>query len=193
MALSVGLILAKGDSKRLRNKNLLDYKGQPMFVVNLKKCLSIFPRVYVSSDSDEILKIAEKNGAIPIKRPRNLCGDTPNIPVYKHAIKQMEGADNIVAVQANSPNILFKTILTVKELMEFGYHEVMTCHGVEDNEDYHERGVKIYGSVWGVSAKRLDNYPDPYKPMPEILIVDKSVDIHDLQDYNESIWQSTPA
>ena len=58
-----------------------------MFLVNTEKCLDIFDSVYVSSDSKEILKQAQEIGAIPILRSEDLCGDTPNIPVYQHALQ----------------------------------------------------------------------------------------------------------
>src|SRR3990167_821307 len=88
-----GLILAKSQSSRLTSKNILDFHGKPMFLVNVEKCLRVFDDVYVSSDSEEILKITKDAGAKPILRGVELCGDTPNIPVYRHAIEQMGDVD----------------------------------------------------------------------------------------------------
>lgn len=170
---SVGLLLVKSQSKRLPNKNTLLIDGQPMWQINTKKCLVIFDKTYVSSDSDEILKQAEELGAIPIKRSEELCGDTPNITVYKHALQFID-ADAIVAVQANSPTIDHDIIKRVKDRVEGGISEVMTCH-----ED-----CSIYGSVWGLSREKIENYDDPYNPEPTVLIVDKSIDVHDNNDYN---------
>ena len=168
------LILAKSDSKRLPNKNILDYKGKPMFVWNLEKCLK-FGKTYVSSDSDEILEIAKRYKAIPIKRPKELCGNTPNIPVYQHAIKFMKDIDGFIAVQANSPDIKEKLIKKTKNAFEMGFMEVMTIH----------QDKSIYGSVWAMTIDRLNNYGDPYNPKPEFTIVDYSEDIHYEQDlYN---------
>lgn len=178
----MALILAKGQSNRLSNKNKLAFNGEPMFIVNVKKCLELFPRVYVSSDDIEILKAAERVGAIPIRRGEELCGDTPNIPVYKHAMEHMYTADGIVAVQANSPTVDPLVIKTVKILMQEGRDEVMTCHNDRS----------IYGSVWALSRKRLENYGDPYKPRPQVMVVDPSVDIHTLEDYNRALAQSLP-
>lgn len=150
-----------------------------MFMVNVKKCLSIFDRVYVSSDSDEMLSMAQRAGAIPIKRGLELCGETPNIPVYQHAFEHMDEVDCIVAVQANSPTVTAKLISDASEMMAMGYDEVMTCH-----PDY-----SIYGSIWALSRDRLLNYGDPYKPHPKALIVDDSVDIHTEQDYKKALCQ----
>lgn len=189
MALSVALILAKKHSNRLPEKNTLDFNGEPMFLINVKKCLKLFPKVYVSSDSKEILALAKSVGAIPIKRDENLCGDVPNIPVYKHALKKMGDIDGIVAVQANSPTISSKLIFTAKELLEVGYQEIMTCHPLQENKNYHEQSAKIYGSIWALSTKRLENYGDYYKPKPEILLVDTSVDIETEEDLKKALCQ----
>lgn len=179
---SVGLLLVKQNSKRLKNKNTLPINGKPMWQVNTEKCLEIFDKTYISSDSDEILKQAEDLGAIPIKRGEELCGDTPNITVYKHALEEIECTyfdtpDAIVAVQANSPTIDKDIINRVKDRVEGGVSEVMTCH-----ED-----CSIYGSVWGLSREKIENYGDPYNPEPTVLIVDKSIDVHTLEDYNKVI------
>lgn len=174
MAKFVGLILAQSKSRRLPGKNVRDFRGKPMFLVNTEKCLKIFDRVYVSSDNQAILNMAEKAGAIPIWRSGKLCGSVPNIPVYQHALTKMGEVDGIVAVQANSPNIDPLIIRTVKELAEMGYEEVMTVH--EDRS--------IYGSVWAIATEKLKNYGDPYKPNPSSTVVDPSIDIHTEEDYN---------
>lgn len=152
-----------------------------MFLINTEKCLKIFDSVYVSSDSEEILEQAQKIGAIPILRSEELCGDIPNIPVYKHVLQYIpKDIVGIVAVQANSPTISSDIITKVKMLMEEGRDEVMTCH--EDKS--------IYGSVWAVSRNKLENYGDPYKPKPDVTVVDsESIDIHTQEDYNRAIQQ----
>jgi CMP-N-acetylneuraminic acid synthetase len=150
-----------------------------MFLWNVEKCLKIFSRTYVSSDDDWILSEAENAGAIPIKRPIELCGDTPNIPVYQHALTFMNGVDGIVAVQANSPTIKSKLIMEAKRFLEAGAQEIMTSHPNGD----------IYGSVWAISSKKLKEYKDPYNPKPDILLCDPSIDVHDINDFNLALIQ----
>lgn len=175
-----GLLLVKKNSKRLANKNCLPFNGGPMFLTNVNKCLELFDVTYVSSDDPEILALAKKAGAVPIQRGEELCGDTPNIPVYQHALKNMTSdIEGIVAVQANSPTINKQTIAVVKRLIEEFRDEVMTCH----------EGGAIYGSAWGMTRERLENYGDPYHPNPDVKVVDISVDIHSIEDYNEALRQ----
>ncbi len=175
------LMLVKSESKRLPNKNSLVFHGKPMFLHNLDKCLGIFDRVFVSSDSDDILDWADSRGAIAIKRPIELCGDVANIPVYKHAVQFMGDVDAIVAVQANSPTVLPIIIKEIKDAMNY-YDEAMTVHP----------DGKKYGSVWGISMARLNRYQsvyDFYNPDPQFIIEDHSVDIHTEQDFNNALIQ----
>ena len=166
-------MLVKSQSNRLTGKNTLDFHGQPMFVVNLRKCLKVFKDVYVSSDSEQILEIARLAGAKTILRGEELCGEIPNIPVYQHALRHMHGVDGIIAVQANSPTIDLEVIKKVKKHMESGIREIMTCHP----------NGQIYGSVWAISKDKLLNYGDPFKPTPDLWVIDSSTDIHTSQDY----------
>lgn len=154
-----------------------------MFLVNVEKLLKIFDEVYVSSDSHQMLKQAEAIGAKGIWRDEKLCEDTPNIPVYQYCLAHMGDVDGIVAVQACSPNIDPKLLLTTKGLLELGYKEVMTCHPLQHDNNYHEQNSKIYGSIWAVEADKLRKYKDAYKPNPDVLLVDTSEDIHYPEDY----------
>lgn len=180
------MILAKSQSRRLLNKNTLDYEGKPMFVWNLLKCLEVFGECYVSSDSDEILKIAKEYGARTILRGEELCGETPNIPVYKHAMRKMRG-DAFIAVQACSPKIDVGLIVQARDIMISGCPEIMTCYPLQHKttfapESYENQSFLIYGSIWGMTRKRLENYKDFYHPTPEVLLVDNSIDIHTKED-----------
>jgi len=172
----VGLIIAKQESTRLKDKNCREFFGQPMFVWNVAKCLGAFDEVWMSSDSDFILSLIRAMGGRTIKRPFELCGDTPNIPVYQHAQKFMN-ADIIVAVQANSPTIKQELIEKCRDIMlRTNCQELMTCH-----PDY-----SIYGSVWALTRERLADYGNPHKPKPDILIIDDSTDIHTLEDFKKA-------
>jgi len=72
------IILARGGSKGIPKKNVLNFCGKPLVawsVLQAKNTPEI-DEVYLSSDSDEILKIGEEYGAIPIKRPDEIAGDS---------------------------------------------------------------------------------------------------------------------
>ena len=177
----VGLMLVKSRSSRLPSKNTYPFKGKVMFLHNLQKCLKIFDEVYVSSESEDILDLADAVGGIAIKRPKELCGSTPNILVYKHALPFMGDIDGFVAVQANSPTIKSVIIRNCKEALE-EYKEVMTKH----------LDGSIYGSVWAMTTKKLAEYTEPYdyfNPTPEKMFLDESVDIHTEKDLQKALEQ----
>lgn len=185
-------MIVKGTSKRLPGKNLKDFNGKPMFVWNLEKCLSIFKRTFVSSDDDTILSIAEKLGAIAVKRPTELCGDVPDIPVYLHAWKYMGPVTGLVAVHADTPLVEPGLIQMTKDLVEIGCPEVMTCHPMARERHYKDQHCKIYGSVRGMTSMRLVTYGDPHRPQPSVMLVDSSIEIEDEASYQKALWLSRP-
>lgn len=183
----VALMLVKKESKRLKNKNTKDFKGKPMFMWNLEKSLEIFDEVYVSSDSTEILDMAEAVGGIPILREEELCGDCPDIPVFQHALSEMSSeVEGLVAVHADTPLLDEKLIVLSKELLSLGVQEIMTCRPMARKKEYKEQYNGIYGSIRAMTVDRLRNYPDPYKPNPEVLLVDNSLEIETQKDFDKA-------
>jgi CMP-N-acetylneuraminic acid synthetase len=184
-------LIAKGTSRRLPGKNLKPFNGKPTFLWNVEKCLQIFDRVYVSSDSDEILRIAQAVGAIPILRDESLCGDVPDIPVFQHALSHMPTDTGwVVAVHANNPTIRMEVIEQVREAIISGVGEVMTCRPMTRMSVYHAQYNQIYGSIRAFTTERLINYGNPYEPNPEVLVVDDSIEIETPESYQAALWQS---
>ena len=84
-------IFARGGSKGIKNKNLLKINGIPLVLhsILLAKELIEVEKVYISTDSKEIEKIALLNGADVIKRPAELASDeAPEWLAWQHAIKE---------------------------------------------------------------------------------------------------------
>ena len=71
------IILARGGSKGIPNKNILNFVGKPLVAWSIiqAKLTKEIDEVYISSDSDKILDIAESYGAKKIKRPDGISGD----------------------------------------------------------------------------------------------------------------------
>ena len=154
-----------------------------MFLWNLQKCLKVFDKVYVTSDDYGILKMSVLEGAEPIHRGKELCGDTPDIPVFQHAFSKMTDVDAIVAVHANNPGIEQNLITIIKKILEMGVPEVMTCYPMFRDNGYKSQGNPINGSIRGMTKERLESYGDPYSPNPEVLVVDSSLEIETIDDY----------
>ena len=104
------IILARGGSKGIKNKNLKLIKDKPLIFWSIKKSLKSkkINYTWVSSDSEKILKYAKKNGALIIKRPKSLSSDTSSSEAaWLHAAEYVEKngykIDTIVGIQPTSP------------------------------------------------------------------------------------------
>lgn len=105
-------ICARGGSKGVKNKNLLELLGKPLIahsILQAKKS-NLFDVIAVSSDSVEIIEVAKEYGAdYVIKRPDELATDmAAKLPVIQHCVRQVEQLskmkfDTITDIDATSP------------------------------------------------------------------------------------------
>ena len=86
------VIPARGGSKRIPRKNIRDFCGKPMIAWSIEAAHAseCFDRVIVSTDDDEIAKVARAWGAeVPFMRPAELADDyIATRPVVNHAINE---------------------------------------------------------------------------------------------------------
>jgi len=91
---TVGIVPARGGSKRIPRKNIKDFHGRPLIAHTIGAMLdaSVFDRVVVSTDDHEIASISSAAGAeVPFLRPPELADDiTGTGAVIRHAIGQLE-------------------------------------------------------------------------------------------------------
>ncbi|KAA6232060.1 pseudaminic acid cytidylyltransferase [Chlorobium phaeovibrioides] len=89
--MSIAIIPARGGSKRIPRKNIKMFAGKPMIAhaITTAKMSGLFEHIVVSTDDQEISKIAQKWGAVtPFLRPDELANDyTATVPVIAHAIQ----------------------------------------------------------------------------------------------------------
>ena len=180
------LMLAKGESLRLPNKNKLSFSGKPLFYWNLSKALKITNKVFFNSDDNYMIKIASKMKVKIINRDKNLLGnEIPSRVLFISSLKSMpKNIDAILSIQANSPNLNFRLIKTVYKLMQNSdLNELLTC----------DKRFNVYGSLWGLSRKRIINsssnikISDKKAQKPDCLILDESIDIHTISDFKKSL------
>lgn len=101
----LGLIPARGGSKGVPNKNIKLINGKPLIVWTIEKAKKsrLIDKIVVSTDSEEIAKIARDNGVEVLKRPDELATDTASTQdVMKHAL-QNYNAKTLVLLQPTSP------------------------------------------------------------------------------------------
>ena len=102
---------SKKNSKRIKNKNLLKLDNLDLVshsIIHAQKTKKI-NFIGVTSDSEEILKIAKKRGVIPIKRPKKLSSNYSKsenaiIHAYNFLLKKNKSKiDLSVFLQPTSP------------------------------------------------------------------------------------------
>jgi len=106
----VAIIPARGGSKGIPKKNLIDFCGKPLVSWTIEQALAIksISTVWVSSDSNQILNVAKNLGANTISRPKSLSSDTATSEsTWSHAlniIEQKTGTvDIVIGLQPTSP------------------------------------------------------------------------------------------
>jgi N-acylneuraminate cytidylyltransferase len=95
----VAVLPARGGSKRLARKNIVELAGRPALahVVSSAQTSGLFERVVVSTDDREIADVARTAGSEVIGRPADLGSDTASVAeVCVHALRQ-DGAANGLA------------------------------------------------------------------------------------------------
>jgi CMP-N,N'-diacetyllegionaminic acid synthase len=107
---TLAVIAARGGSKGIPLKNLLNICGKPLIAWTVMQAAAArgVDVVAVSSDSDNILAAAEAAGAVGVRRPDAISGDLDSSEsAWLHALDSLDGKlgpfERIVALQATSP------------------------------------------------------------------------------------------
>lgn len=120
---AIGIIPARGGSKRIPRKNLVDLGGRPLIaysILSAKQSEYLGDNVYVSTEDNEIAQISEGLGAKVIKRPEDLATDEAStLSVLKHTVSELEKSgvdfDTVVLLQTTC---LFRKTSTINEGIE---------------------------------------------------------------------------
>ena len=136
----IAIILARGGSKGVRKKNIIDFCGKPLVAWTIEHCLQArnISSVWVSSDSDEILSISRNYGAKTIRRPDEISGDTATGESgLLHALEIIERktgmVDLVVTAQVTSPIREHKDIEKgIKDFLKQDYDSMFSCSIAED-------------------------------------------------------------
>jgi CMP-N,N'-diacetyllegionaminic acid synthase len=164
------ILLARGGSRGIPRKNLIDFCGKPLLAWSVEHCVAAqgVDSVWVSSDSEEILEIGQAYGARPIHRPDELSGDVATSESgWLHAIDVVEKTDGpiaqVVAPQVTSPlreatDIERGLALFAKEQ----YDSMFSCSPAEDLYFWEFSKGKNIESVnydWRNRKRRQDHAP----------------------------------
>ncbi len=107
----IAVIPARGNSKRILNKNLIPINGKPLVLYTIEHALrsKMINEVYVSTDDNEIREVCINYGAKVIERPVELANDYASSEsallhvLNERDIQGLDEPDYIVFLQCTSP------------------------------------------------------------------------------------------
>jgi N-acylneuraminate cytidylyltransferase len=161
---TLAVIAARGGSKGIPHKNLIDLCGKPLIAWTVMQAAAArgVDVVAVSSDSDAILAAAQVAGAVGVRRPDEISGDLASSEAaWLHALDQIDGRSGpfgrIVALQATSPiressdidhaldafeRDKLDSLLSVCEVEDYFNWQVGKDGPEPINYDYHDRRMR---------------------------------------------------
>lgn len=118
---AIALIPARGGSKGIKRKNLQLVGNVPLVGLKVQQAFdSVCDEVWVSTDDEEISKVALNFGSGVINRPIELAADdTSTDLVLKHAVEflNLRDEDILVLLQPTSPLLNVKSINSCIEML----------------------------------------------------------------------------
>lgn len=173
----IAIIPARGGSKRIPRKNIVDFFGKPMiaWTIEAAQKSGYFERILVSTDDEEIAQVARDHGAsVPFLRTECADDHSPVSQATLASLKQAEAFwdtsfDTVVQLMPNCPlrnadDIAlaieaFKSKQAVFQISCFKFGWMNPWWAVRLNEQ--GRGEKLFSEA--VSARSQD-LPELYCP-----------------------------
>ena len=127
------VIPVKGNSTRLPNKNILPFADSNLLIHKIRQLKQVkeITDIIVSSDSDEMLAMAEAEGVTAMKRPTKYADESVPFGMFLEYISDTMPNEHIMWACATSPLVepyLYeKAINTYFEKLEEGYDSLITC------------------------------------------------------------------
>ncbi|WRB36314.1 pseudaminic acid cytidylyltransferase [Helicobacter pylori] len=130
---AIAIVLARSSSKRIKNKNIIDFFNKPMLAYPIEAALNskLFEKVFISSDSMEYVNIAKNYGASFLNlRPEVLADDrATTLEVMAYHMKELELKDNDIACCLYGTSVFLqeKHLKNAFETLKENTDYVFTC------------------------------------------------------------------
>jgi len=129
----IAIIPARSGSKRIPNKNIVDFYGKPMIYWTIQAAISsnLFDEILVSTDCEEIAKLSKSFGAnVPFLRDQYYDDVSAVSEATIYALQQIEKYNNtkydtIVQLMPNCPLRSRQTIIKLIKSFEKSNHNSM--------------------------------------------------------------------
>ena len=122
----LAVILARGGSKRIINKNIRLFHGKPIISYSIKAInkSKIFSRIHISTESEKVIAVLKKlNFVVDFKRPKFLAGD--NVVsmdvikfVYEFYKKKSIHFDEVWNISACAPLMKVSDIVRASKILK---------------------------------------------------------------------------
>ena len=108
----LAIIPARGNSKRIPNKNIRLLNNHPLVYYVMKNALDskYITDIIVTTDSQEVETISRQLGIQSIHRPENLCQDDTTLDAVVYHAVQGRKFDYVVTMQPTSPLLNVQTL-----------------------------------------------------------------------------------
>ena len=137
------LIPARYGSKSVKIKNLkkINKKSLLEIAIDNLKSTNLIKKIYVSSDSKQILKVAEKKNVYTILRPKKISNDASTAnQVIKHFLsksKSFEKNSYLIYLQVSSPLKNSKHLLkAIKKIEQTKAESLISCYEKNSEQIY---------------------------------------------------------
>lgn len=176
----IGIIPAKKNSTRLKNKNIKKVNNLRLFEISVISALKskIIDEVVVSSNSNFILNKSKKLGTKILKRPDNLCKNITNAnEVIQHFINKLDGEIKsrnpyLIYLQPTSPLRKSTHIDRAFKALKKGFHSLVSV-SISNKSFYKSLGVKgkkiqpLFPKFYNANDQQI---PQIFKPNGAIYI-----------------------
>jgi len=170
----VTLIPARGGSKGIPRKNIIEVCGKPLLSYAIQESIeSISSETWVSTDDDEISDISISYGARVVKRPDDISTDSSTSEsALLHFVEKVNNFDILIFLQATCPFIKandinkavklmgeYDSVISVSKFDQFLWREGTPMYDIHNRERRQSRD-QVYvetGSMFVTTKKGLLN------------------------------------
>ena len=186
---TIAIIPARGGSKGIPQKNIIDLGGLPLLAwsIRVARAAKVLDEVYVSTDDDEIAKIAKEYGArVPFLRPKELATDkATTVDAISHFILKLKLENNcpdiVVLLQPTQPFRSVETIIKAIEAYKLTGSGVVSVSRVAE----HPVLMRYFDKSTSVLTRLLGNVNSTVRrqDFSEVYRVNGAVYVNSVEDY----------
>ncbi len=149
----VGLVPVKGSSDRVKQKNLRSFCNTSLLELKLNQLKNVkgFNDIIVSSEDEEVLKVAESKGfSLHVRDPKYSTSEIPMSEVYSFIASEIHG-DNIAWINVTNPlaeTQIYEEACNLYHKMESKYDCLLSSVALQENVFFNGQPVNFKPYPW---------------------------------------------